>query len=774
MIKKYVLKLVTPIKKILGLLFWVSTRLRLVAKVLIKKILDFAIREIIDYSHNKFLYFVATMLMILYMGYETVIMSWYNERIIPIFSSFKSNIGIEILTSILIIIAFLDICNKCHNRYLFERKIVFVLSFVLWLLISYRWSGAYHYFPFLMISNLDIKLFLLSFPAIIVIFIFLSKILNIYLFEWKKVFVLSYVLWLLIRHWWSEEYNILTISYVDVIWFFSSVYIVLAVFNWLRVLYCRYNKKSVNEQELVDDMPIKYNEEHKVKCGKSEDEKEFECLFSNLIEKLKSKVGREWILKILSYLGHCLKWLRSLVYNDKNNSDCSIESDETNFKQHALNLVDKIKKLDCSKTWSLAIVAPWGGGKTSFLNIIMGEIKKDGNYEVVYFIPRNSKSVETIQEDFFSCISCVLSKYDSRFSSTLKAYMASLQLIDEFSIDEFSIVKKFVNFYQCVDKEDLRDKIEKSFASLKRKVLVVIDDFDRLSRDEILEVLKLIDRNAAFTNIIFLTAFDKEHVNKILRISDDKDDKDNACFIDKFFNLEYSLPPSPITNYLIDIFNKQINLDNDEKNEIKETITKNCEIFENNFHTVRDVKRYINQFVVDYECVKGEVRMRDFLLVQLIKYCYPEQYKLLRDKEYFDKGELNIPNQRRLCLRRGIDDNIHSILKHLFLEIDSSRNNTEDKNPVTEPIYRSVRCYESFNNYFLGKIYNPLKMRKMQDTLSLEWEKAIEDIDNWLNDKEKIREFVNFLIFEYDRIKNEKIVNYVKTIVYIYILNWNI
>ena len=227
------------------------------------------------------------------------------------------------------------------------------------------------------------------------------------------------------------------------------------------------------------------------------------------------------------------------------------------------------------------------------------------------FIPRDSKSYKTIQEDFFNSIACVLSKYDSRCSNTLKDYMASLQLIDN-----RGVVEKFVNFYRIWNKDSLKNSIKNSFVSLDKKILVLIDDFDRLSKDEILEVLKLIDSNAAFTNLVFLTAYDKEQVNKSL--GDSYMTKD-ACFVDKFFNLDFSIPSRPysyISRYIEDKLCEFLNVDESEKKIFQQTITNRSSIFEEYIPTLRDAKRYINQFVLDFKQVRGDVMIDEYLLVQ--------------------------------------------------------------------------------------------------------------------------------------------------------------
>ena len=222
----------------------------------------------------------------------------------------------------------------------------------------------------------------------------------------------------------SGEYNyvkcLLFVSYVDVIIILCVVYFIAGLINSCRRYYQLVNDKSENDES--------HNE-------------------------LAYSILDDWPIE-------------------------NIKDDIFDLEEEAKKIADKTKSLDKRKTWSIAITAPWGAGKTSFLNLIL-EYISENDFEIVHFIPRDSKSFQTIQEDFFSYVASILSKYDSRCNNTLKDYMASLQLIDN-----RGFVEKLVNFYRIWNKESLKDSIKNSFASLDKKVLVLIDDFDRLSKEE--------------------------------------------------------------------------------------------------------------------------------------------------------------------------------------------------------------------------------------------------------------------------------------------------
>ncbi|MCQ2959995.1 MAG: KAP family NTPase [Bacteroidales bacterium] len=448
---------------------------------------------------------------------------------------------------------------------------------------------------------------------------------------------------------------------------------------------------------------------------------------------------------IAAIVNKCRKYYK--LYNSKNdNSVCRKESilndwpiehkedDIFDLDDEAIKLAEKIKKLDRKNTWSLAITAPWGTGKTSFLNLILEHINEK-EFEVVRFIPRDSKSYQTIQEDFFNSIACVLSKYNSKCSNALKDYMASLQLIDN-----RGVVEKFVNFYRIWNKDSLKDSIKKSFASLDKKVLVLIDDFDRLSKDEILEVLKLIDSNAAFTNLVFLTAYDKEQVNKSL--GDSYITKD-ACFVDKFFNLEFSIPSRPysyISRYIEEALCEFLNVDESEKKNIQQTITNQNSIFKEYIPTLRDAKRYINQFVLDFKQVEGDVMVDEYLLVQLVKYRYPEQYRSLYKKEYtYTQGKyLFFGNTDIIYLKEKLDENL-KILPILKLLFPTNNNNSIGNS------YKHIYETQSFDNYFVNQIYSSLRIRDMQALFSLEWNDVTCILDEWISNDKKSKDFMDYL-----------------------------
>ena len=410
--------------------------------------------------------------------------------------------------------------------------------------------------------------------------------------------------------------------------------------------------------------------------------------------------------------------------------DCPItkeDDDIFDFKDEIRKIVSIIKDSDKNKTWSLAITAQWGFGKTSFINCIVNQLEKEKDkIEVLVFNPRTSKSVATIQEDFFTQFTCILSKYDSRCSHVIKDYMSALQLIDN-----RGLVEKAIHFYQVWNKVDLKESIKKTLKLIPKKVLVVIDDFDRLSKDEILEVLKLIDSNAAFPNIFFLTAYDKKQVNKYFG---DKGNTEDACFVDKFFNLEFAIPLRPytyISRFIEEELKKKFPANDNQEIQFNGIVTS---FFRQYVPTLRDAKRYINQFALDYREVEGDVVLQEFILVQLIKYRFPEEYNQLY-KTVFVKEDILRPN---ICvLKEPIPEDTKSlsILQELFSKAQES---VKDR-------YRHIYSLESFENYFVNQISGTLRIREMNKVFTENINDAYKLIDHWLKEGGSTNSIIDYL-----------------------------
>jgi len=237
----------------------------------------------------------------------------------------------------------------------------------------------------------------------------------------------------------------------------------------------------------------------------------------------------------------------------------SREQDEYNFTPHVEKFVEKITNWMNTKeeSHSFGLLGDWGSGKSTYANLIKKKLKKKEEYIIVDFNPRHSKSIDHIQKDFFNLLETELEVYDMAISHSLNKYLSAIGVNNEsktisFFVDILGIMLDESNI------EKRRQKVNDSIKKIGKRIVVFIDDFDRLLCKEILEVLKLIDVNAKFWNVVFISAYDKKQVEEIFY-------KEKIAqpdrFAEKFFNVEHHIP-LPDKEYILDNLNKYLLLKN--------------------------------------------------------------------------------------------------------------------------------------------------------------------------------------------------------------------
>lgn len=360
---------------------------------------------------------------------------------------------------------------------------------------------------------------------------------------------------------------------------------------------------------------------------------------------------------------------------------------------------------------SIGLTGVWGEGKSSFMYLLKEcfDCRKE-EYLVIDFNPRYAKSIEHIQFEFFQTLYEELKKYDIRFSSSFSNYLKAIQVVDKTSVVDFVVESHNMFFAKDFEKE----KINKAIQRINKKIVVFIDDFDRLLPLEIIEVCKLIDGNASFDNMYFISAYDRAYVDSILK-------KDvgygNSPFIDKFFTIEKPLPFVGKSSYISFLTNelKKIFANDDLIDSKIQSIVRPVEIA---LSTLRDCKRFLNRFVDEYRLKREGVDFRDFFILVLIEYRWKSYYKAIRD------CTIVRPDENTMCI---VDDNqldmVLSLCDSKKQDETSKRENDKIFKELLKLLFKqnvksdlSITNKYIFDNYFkpyVNKYANPFVIEKM-------------------------------------------------------------
>lgn len=374
------------------------------------------------------------------------------------------------------------------------------------------------------------------------------------------------------------------------------------------------------------------------------------------------------------------------------------EQDRLGFGDEVDTLYQRIIERKATTALSIGINARWGDGKSSFINLMEEKfLQNKDRFIVIRFNPRYSTN-DTIQSEFFENFYSELSKYDSRFKSSFNDY---LRVIDVMTDNKY--LSALFHTSTLFNRDSEKSRINEAIKRLKKLIIVIIEDLDRLTGDEIVEVFKLIDGNAAFDNLIFISAYDKKRINSLIETTDEW-----TAFSDKFFTWERPLPlrsSQLLLDFLIPNLTSGLTFKNEELEEINSSIIANSSLFTHYLKNLRDVKRYINLVKPSLSRIYKEVKIQDFLLIELVRYSYPNEHRALYEQNSHKDSETNF--ERKIIIE-GLEDHYKSkdILNILF---PADGHNS----------YRSINSIGGFSIYFQEHLFERISNEKLSSIFEL-------------------------------------------------------
>lgn len=204
-------------------------------------------------------------------------------------------------------------------------------------------------------------------------------------------------------------------------------------------------------------------------------------------------------------------------------------------------------------------------------------------------------------------------------------------------------------------KTDIGNILEKE----NRKLIIIMDDIDRLSSQEIKQLFRIVRSNADFPNTIYLLSFDREIVEKSLDIQNRIDGRE---YLEKIINIEYDLPSIPLSTLsrilMDELKNIAQNFTEDQNSIFGIENTKWAYVYNSivsNLTTIRELKRYVNavKFKLSQYINKGvlEINLIDFLAIEFIRLKFPEYYDFIRENKLWfitskESLEYKLPNKK--------------------------------------------------------------------------------------------------------------------------------
>lgn len=312
----------------------------------------------------------------------------------------------------------------------------------------------------------------------------------------------------------------------------------------------------------------------------------------------------------------------------------------------SLQLAKAITNYNENSGLVIGIYGGWGTGKTSIINMIENEISNLEDDKIIFirFSPWNYSDKDSLIRLFFKSLKIKLNIHHKKnIDNAINNYLDALDiltLVPGVNYTIVGIIKTFIKFFrknnESLDLEANKKSLEKQLSAINKKIIVVIDDLDRLTNIQIRETFQLVKQVADFTNLIYILSMDREVVARALTEVQNIDGND---YLEKIVQIPFEIPKIG-KDKLQNILNSKIEkIIESSRDKIEININYWSKVYfkciEPYINTIRDVNRVINTFQFRFPVLKQETCFEDLFAITVLEVLDPKLYKWIRENKSF-------------------------------------------------------------------------------------------------------------------------------------------
>jgi len=284
----------------------------------------------------------------------------------------------------------------------------------------------------------------------------------------------------------------------------------------------------------------------------------------------------------------------------------------------SMRIAESLSKRNDKSSLVLGIYGAWGEGKTTVINFIKAGLKDIEDVVTVTFNPWIFPNENELLLSFFKTVSDSLGRTITKRSEEIgDAITKYAWLLAPAYGGASNAAKGLGNVMSNVDIEDYKKRIENILNEEGKRLIIFIDDIDRLDKKEIQAIFRLIKLSADFNNTSYVLAFDEEMVAAALREQYSSSNKDaGRNFLEKIVQVPLNLPPAPKSSLEgicfsgIDEVIRTTSIELEEK-QVHEFWGAFYRGISNRLSTPRMAKRYVNAIQFSLPITLGEVNPID-------------------------------------------------------------------------------------------------------------------------------------------------------------------
>lgn len=311
----------------------------------------------------------------------------------------------------------------------------------------------------------------------------------------------------------------------------------------------------------------------------------------------------------------------------------------------------------------VGLYGKWGSGKTSVLNMAKEEIKrlikekekkvisnsfkeflsklfqfmhKHNKTEIIEFSPWNYSDKNNLISLFFQSLKYKLCKKNSssigkNIKKALKKYIyaiRALEIVPTVGPALAPVLKTIVKVLQSPDLNEAKRKLSEQLREYDGKIIVFIDDIDRLTAPQIRDIFQLVKQVGDLPNIIYVLAMDREIVCNALSKFHNIDGNE---YLEKIVQVAFEIPELNKSKLCAIFHEKLCNV----VDALPDHVIRDENYWEKVFEdcvspyitNLRDVIRLINTFQFRYGVLYRHVSFEDMLCITTLEVFNPQLYK---------------------------------------------------------------------------------------------------------------------------------------------------
>ncbi|RYZ92988.1 MAG: hypothetical protein EOP06_02490 [Proteobacteria bacterium] len=285
---------------------------------------------------------------------------------------------------------------------------------------------------------------------------------------------------------------------------------------------------------------------------------------------------------LLNWLGMLSLLASYFLYRHFRTSRISAENTDVNFDspigdeskdllgwvRHARVLAEAIDSPERSSNHRIAIVGPWGTGKTSFMYLVRQQLERR-NVQILSYRPWTYSEPAAAWKGFAKAFDEAIIKSNPRLVRVPLRFESLLRIVRHIkpTTEAAELLIKLIDRGVDDDKQRAKEVMQSALNHefKGRHLVIMIDDLDRSSPEVIDGLLMIIKEIADFPQVTYVLAISEEHVKNALNHKYGTQSSENE-FLQKIVNWKIALPEisTEIKQYFVDHEVRRHNIRNAE------------------------------------------------------------------------------------------------------------------------------------------------------------------------------------------------------------------